>query len=51
MFYVEDDYQHQDQNWVGSHAAPAANNTDKEIETNFGGVGLDYNFNRDWGSR
>jgi len=49
MVYVEDDYQDQNQNWVGSHAAPAANNTDKEIETNFGGVGFDYNFNRDWG--
>ena len=49
MLYLEDDYQNQNQNWVGSHAAPAANNTDKEIETNFGGVGLDYNFNRDWG--
>jgi len=49
MLYLEDDYQDQSQNWVGSHAAPAANNTDKEIETHFGGVGLDYNFNRDWG--
>jgi hypothetical protein len=48
MVYLEDDYQDQDQNWVGSHAAPAANNTDKEIATHFGGVGLDYNFNRDW---
>jgi hypothetical protein len=48
MLYLEDDYQDQDQNWVGSHAAPAANNTDKEIETHFGGVGLDYAFNRDW---
>lgn len=47
--YLEDDYQDQDQNWVGSHAAPAANNTDKEIETHFGGIGVDYNFNRDWG--
>ncbi len=49
MVYVEDDFQDQNQNWVGSHAAPAANNTDKEIATHFGGVGLDYNFNRDWG--
>jgi len=49
MLYLEDDYQDQDQNWVGSHAAPAANNTDKEIETQFGGLGFDYNFNRDWG--
>ena len=48
MLYLEDDYQSQDQNWVGSHAAPAANNTDKEIQTNFGGVGLDYAFNRNW---
>jgi len=48
MLYLEDDYQSQDQNWVGSHAAPAANNTDKEIQTNFGAVGLDYAFNRDW---
>jgi hypothetical protein len=48
MVYLEDDYQDQDQNWVGSHAAQAANNTDKEIATHFGGVGLDYNFNRDW---
>ena len=48
MIYLEDDYQDQNENWVGSHAAPAANNTDKEIATHFGGVGLDYNFNRDW---
>jgi hypothetical protein len=48
MLYLEDDYQDQDQNWVGSHAAPAANNTDKEIETNFGGVGFDYAFNPKW---
>jgi hypothetical protein len=49
MLYLEDDYQDQKQNWVGSQAAPAANNTDKEIATHFGGVGFDYNFNRDWG--
>jgi hypothetical protein len=48
MLYIEDDYQNQSQNWVGSHAAPAANNTDKEIETHFGGVGLDYAFNHNW---
>ncbi len=34
---------------MGSQRAPAANNTDKEIATHFGGVGFDYNFNRDWG--
>jgi hypothetical protein len=49
VVYLEDDYMDQSQNWVGSHAAPASANTDKEIETNFGGVGLDYQFNSDWG--
>ncbi len=49
VVYLEDDYMDQNQNWVGSHAAPASANTDKEIETNFGGVGLDYQFNNDWG--
>jgi hypothetical protein len=49
VVYLEDDYMDQNQNWVGSHAAPASANTDKEIETNFGGVGFDYQFNSDWG--
>jgi hypothetical protein len=48
MVYLEDDYQDQNQNWVGGHAAPSANNTDKEIATHFGGVGLNYAFNRSW---
>jgi hypothetical protein len=48
MVYFEDDFQDQNQNWVGSSAAPSGNNTDKEIATHFGGVGLDYNFNKDW---
>jgi hypothetical protein len=48
--YVEDDYMNQNQNWVGSHAAPAAANSDKELQTNFGDVGLDYQFNNDWGA-
>jgi len=48
MVYLEDDYQDQNQNWVGGHAAPAANNTDKEIATHFGGVGVDYAFDREW---
>jgi hypothetical protein len=47
--YLEDDYMDQGQNWVGSHAAPASANTDKEIETHFGGLGVDYQFNSDWG--
>jgi hypothetical protein len=47
--YVEDDYMNQDENWVGSNSASRALNTDKEIQTNFGGVGFDYQFNQDWG--
>lgn len=50
MVYLEDDYMDQDQNWVGAHAAPAAANTDKQIQTNFGSAGIDYQFNGDWGS-
>jgi len=50
MVYVEDDYQSQNQNWVGSHAAPSSANTDKEIQTNFGGVGMVYQFSSNWGA-
>ena len=48
--YLEDDYMDQNQNWVGSHAAPASANTDKELQTNFGDLGLDYQFNSNWGA-
>lgn len=48
MVYLEDDYQDQNQNWVEGHAAPAQNNTDKKIITNFGSVGLDWNIERNW---
>lgn len=49
VVYLEDDYMDQNQNWVGSHSAPASANTDKELETNFGAVGFDYQFNNSWG--
>jgi hypothetical protein len=39
----------QTQNWVGSSKAPAALNSDKEINTQWFNVGFSYNFNRDWG--
>ena len=39
----------QTQNWVGSSKAPAALNSDKEINTQWYNVGFSYNFNRDWG--
>jgi hypothetical protein len=40
----------QNRNWVGSHAAPASANSDKELQTHFGDVGLDYQFNNNWGA-
>jgi hypothetical protein len=39
----------QTENWVGSSKAPAALNSDKEINTQWYNVGFSYNFNRDWG--
>jgi hypothetical protein len=41
--------QDQTQNYVGSSRAPASLNTDKEIKTQWYNVGMEYNFNRDWG--
>ena len=49
MFFVNYDYQDQDRNWSGTSEAPAENNSDKEIETHFFSVGLQYLFNPDWG--
>ena len=47
--YFEWDHSNQNQNWSGSHARPAANNGDKQIQTDWYVVGLNYMFNRDWG--
>jgi hypothetical protein len=49
MLFVEDDYMDQNQNWSGTAKAPAANNNDKEIRTQFGTAGGQYQFNRSWG--
>jgi hypothetical protein len=49
MVYVNYDYQDQDRNWSGTSSAPAANNGDKEIRTDFVTVGLQYMFDRSWG--
>jgi len=49
MAFLEYDYQDQNQNWSGAASAPAANNGDKEIETHFVTLGLQYMFNRSWG--
>jgi hypothetical protein len=49
MTFAEWDYQDQNRNWDGSGRAPAANNNDKEIETDFVTLGLQHMFNRSWG--
>jgi hypothetical protein len=49
MAWLEYDFQDQNINWSGSSRAPAADNPDKEIRTNFFTLGVQYMFNRDWG--
>jgi hypothetical protein len=47
--YFEWDYSNQNHNWSGTSRAPAANNSDKQLETNWYSIGIEYMFNRDWG--
>jgi hypothetical protein len=49
MAFLQYDYQDQNRNWSGTSTAPAANNDDKEIETDFTTFGLQYMFNSGWG--
>ena len=49
MGFLDYDFQDQNQNWSDSSKAPAVNNNDKEIRTDFVSVGLEYMFNRSWG--
>ena len=49
MAFLQYDYQDQNHNWSGSSQAPAANNDDKEIRSDFVTVGLQYMFNSRWG--
>lgn len=39
----------QNQNWVGTSRAPAALNSDKQVNTQWYNVGFEYSFNRQWG--
>ncbi len=41
----------QTDNWSGSSSAPAADNEDKHIRSEFYDVGIQHMFNRDWGLR
>ena len=47
--YFEWDHSDQNTNWSGLSKAPAANNSDKRITTEWYVAGLNYMFNRDWG--
>jgi len=49
MPFVEYDYQNQNQNWSGTSKAPAANNDDKQLRTDFLTFGLQYMFSPRWG--
>jgi hypothetical protein len=49
MVFLQYGYQDQNRNWSGTSQAPADNNDDKEIQTHFVTVGLQYMFNRSWG--
>jgi hypothetical protein len=47
--FLEYDYMDQNKNWSGTSSAPAANNSDKELRTDFMTAGIEYMFNHDWG--
>ena len=46
--YVEADYLNQDRNFSGDHRAPAADNDDKQIQTEFVTVGSQYSVSANW---
>ena len=49
MLTVTDAYQNQSQDWSGSSRAPAGDNADRRIATNFLTIGAQYLFTRSWG--
>ncbi len=49
--FVDYDYQDQNRNWSGSSAAPASDNSDKDIRTSWLTAGYQEMFNRSWGLR
>jgi len=51
MAFLQYDYMNQNRNWSGSSEAPAANNDDKKLETQFVTLGLQYMFNERWGAQ
>ncbi len=51
MAFLQYAYQNQNQNWSGTSEAPAVNNDDKQIETDFVTLGVQYMFNDQWGAQ
>ncbi|HEY3915312.1 MAG TPA: hypothetical protein VGN61_12560, partial [Verrucomicrobiae bacterium] len=49
MFWTEYDYMDQNMNWSDGSPAPAADNGDKDIRTDFMTLGFQDMFNREWG--
>jgi len=47
--FLEYDYMNQTRNWHGTSSAPAADNPDKDIRSDFYTAGLQYMFDRMWG--
>ncbi len=47
--YLSYAYQDQNRNWNGTSQAPAADNEDKQIRTDFFNLGVQYMFNSSWG--
>lgn len=46
--FAEYDFMDQSKNWSGTGSAPAANNSDKNIRTDFFTVGAEKSFDEDW---
>lgn len=47
--FLEYDFMDQNRNWSGTSVAPAANNSDKDLRTNFMTAGIQYMFSHEWG--
>jgi len=47
--FVEADFVNQNRNWSGTSSAPADNNADKLVRSEFYTAGVQYMFNRRWG--
>ena len=51
MAWIQDAFMNQNRNWSGTSEAPAADNDDKELETDFLTFGAQYMVNDRWGAQ